>query len=46
MRTRIEFARLWDRHDVRGHKTFHHPQVGTVSLGHQSMQLNGTPGVP
>jgi transcriptional regulator with XRE-family HTH domain len=43
-----EFAQLWDRYDVRGHdrrhKTFHHPQVGTVMLGYQGMQLHGTPG--
>jgi hypothetical protein len=43
-----EFARLWDRYDVRGHvrghKTFHHPDLGTLTLGYQSMTLNGTPG--
>jgi transcriptional regulator with XRE-family HTH domain len=43
-----EFARLWDRYDVRshtrGHKTFHHPEVGDLSLGYQSMRINGTPG--
>ena len=42
-----EFARLWERYDVRvrthGHKTFHHPDVGTLTLGYQSMQLDGTP---
>ena len=25
-------------------KTFHHPQVGTITLGFQGMQLEGTPG--
>jgi transcriptional regulator with XRE-family HTH domain len=43
-----EFARLWDRYDVRSHsrgnKTFHHPEVGDLNLGYQTMQLNGTPG--
>ncbi|WP_043664871.1 helix-turn-helix transcriptional regulator [Streptomyces xylophagus] len=43
-----DFARLWDRYDVTGrkatHKTFHHPQVGEVTLAAQSMDLNGTPG--
>jgi len=43
-----EFARLWERYDVRGHsygrKTFHHPEVGDLTLGYQSMELEGTPG--
>ena len=43
-----EFARLWNRYEVRGHvrghKTFHHPDLGTLTLGYQSMTLNGTPG--
>ncbi|WP_369034029.1 helix-turn-helix transcriptional regulator [Streptomyces adonidis] len=43
-----EFARLWERYDVKGHtngrKTFHHPDVGTLTLGYQSMELEGTPG--
>ncbi|MFD3308648.1 helix-turn-helix transcriptional regulator [Streptomyces sp. NPDC058656] len=43
-----EFARLWERYDVTGHsygrKTFHHPDVGDLTLGYQSMQLEGTPG--
>ncbi|QJS99855.1 helix-turn-helix transcriptional regulator [Streptomyces asoensis] len=42
-----EFARLWERYDVRvhshGRKTFHHPDVGDLTLGYQSMQLEGTP---
>ena len=25
-------------------KTFHHPHVGTITLGFQGMQLEGTPG--
>ncbi|WP_405717443.1 helix-turn-helix transcriptional regulator [Streptomyces sp. NBC_01537] len=43
-----EFARLWERYDVTGHsygrKTFHHPDVGDLTLGYQSMQVEGTPG--
>ncbi|MFJ9738605.1 helix-turn-helix transcriptional regulator [Streptomyces sp. NPDC101166] len=43
-----DFARLWERYDVRGRshgrKTFHHPEVGDLTLGYQSMQLEGTPG--
>ena len=43
-----EFAKLWERYDVRGHtvgtKTFHHPDVGDLTLGYQGMQLEGTPG--
>jgi len=43
-----EFARLWERYDIRarahGRKTYHHPEVGTLTLGYQSMQLEGTPG--
>jgi transcriptional regulator with XRE-family HTH domain len=43
-----DFARLWERYDVKGHphgrKTFHHPEVGDLTLGYQSMQLEGTPG--
>ncbi|MFC9454497.1 helix-turn-helix transcriptional regulator [Streptomyces sp. NPDC056983] len=44
-----EFARLWERYEVtrRTHgqkKTFHHPAVGTLTLGFQGMQLEGTPG--
>ncbi|MEV0400867.1 helix-turn-helix transcriptional regulator [Actinoallomurus sp. NPDC050550] len=43
-----EFAHLWERYDVRVHtngsKTFHHPEVGDLTLGYQSMQLEGTPG--
>ncbi|MGW3242163.1 helix-turn-helix transcriptional regulator [Streptomyces sp. NPDC001070] len=43
-----DFARLWERYDVRPHrpgtKHFHHPHVGDMTLGYQSMQLDGTPG--
>ena len=44
-----EFAKLWERYDVTrrtaaANKTFHHPQVGTLTLGFQGMQLEGTPG--
>ncbi|GIH18313.1 helix-turn-helix transcriptional regulator [Rugosimonospora africana] len=43
-----DFARLWERYDVRAHrpgtKHFHHPRVGDLTLGYQSMQLDGTPG--
>lgn len=42
------FTRLWDSHDVRPHyygsKTFHHPDVGDLTLGCHSMQVEGTPG--
>ncbi|MEV0749282.1 helix-turn-helix transcriptional regulator [Streptomyces sp. NBC_00184] len=43
-----DFARLWERYDVIGRKktekTFHHPQVGELTLSGQSMNLEGTPG--
>jgi transcriptional regulator with XRE-family HTH domain len=44
-----DFARLWERYDVTRRaaapdKTFHHPQVGTITLGFQGMALEGTPG--
>jgi hypothetical protein len=43
-----EFARLWKRYDVKnrsyGKKAFHHPEVGDLTLGYQSLQLEGTPG--
>ena len=43
-----DFARLWERYDVRGlsssRKTFHHPDVGDLTLGYQVMALTGTPG--
>lgn len=43
-----DFAGLWERYEVTGrkpaHKTFHHPQVGRVTLTSQSLQVEGTPG--
>ncbi|GAA0401700.1 helix-turn-helix transcriptional regulator [Microbispora corallina] len=43
-----DFAKLWERYDVRAHrpgtKHFVHPEVGDLTLGYQSMQLDGTPG--
>ncbi|WP_409467821.1 helix-turn-helix domain-containing protein [Streptomyces sp. HC307] len=43
-----EFTDLWERYDVRWHthgsKTFHHPAVGDLTPGYQSMQLEGTQG--
>ncbi|MEU9780846.1 helix-turn-helix transcriptional regulator [Streptomyces phaeochromogenes] len=43
-----EFTRLWERYDIKGHshgrKTFHHPDVGDLTLGYQTMELEGTPG--
>jgi hypothetical protein len=44
-----DFAKLWERYDVTTrtaaqNKTFHHPHVGTITLGFQGMQLEGTPG--
>jgi hypothetical protein len=42
------FAKLWERYDVVGRKkiekTFHHPQVGDLTLSGQSMHLDDTPG--
>ncbi|MFG1811441.1 helix-turn-helix transcriptional regulator [Streptomyces sp. NPDC049040] len=45
-----DFAKLWDRYEVnrrlhaRKPKTFHHPQVGDITLDFQGMQLEGSPG--
>ncbi|WP_405607936.1 helix-turn-helix transcriptional regulator [Streptomyces sp. NBC_00076] len=43
-----DFAKLWERYDVVGRKktqkTFHHPQVGILTLSSQSMHLEETPG--
>lgn len=43
-----DFARLWERYDVVGRKktqkTFHHPQIGTLTLSGQSMHIEDTPG--
>ncbi|MER5806141.1 helix-turn-helix domain-containing protein [Streptomyces mirabilis] len=42
-----EFTELWSRYDVKPHaqgiKTFHHPHVGELRLGYESMPLEGTP---
>jgi len=43
------FRRLWARHDVRprvgeGTSVFHHPQVGTVELGYEKLEISGSPG--
>ncbi|MGW9133476.1 helix-turn-helix transcriptional regulator [Streptomyces sp. NPDC055681] len=43
------FAELWERYEVKGRrkdgqKTFHHPQVGTVTLSYQSMEIEGSTG--
>jgi transcriptional regulator with XRE-family HTH domain len=43
-----EFTRLWERYEVRpllrATKTLCHPEVGTLTLGVESMQIEGTPG--
>lgn len=43
-----EFACLWKRYDVRnrsyGTKSFHHPEVGDLTLSGQSMHIEDTPG--
>ncbi len=43
-----EFAPMWKRYDVKarahGRRTFHHPDVGDLTLGHQTMELEGAPG--
>ncbi|WP_419998106.1 helix-turn-helix transcriptional regulator [Streptomyces boninensis] len=42
-----DFADLWDRFDVKPHaagpKTFHHPEVGDVHLGFETMSLEHSP---
>lgn len=43
------FRRLWARHDVRprvgrGTSVFHHPQVGTVELSYEKLEISGSPG--
>ncbi|MFJ8538307.1 hypothetical protein [Streptomyces sp. NPDC093591] len=42
-----DFTRIWKRHTVknraRGPRAFHHPEVGDLTLGHQAMDLAGTP---
>ncbi|TDT29330.1 helix-turn-helix protein [Streptomyces sp. BK208] len=43
-----DFSGLWERYEVTGrkpaHKTFHHPQVGTLTLTSQALHVEGTPG--
>ena len=43
-----DFAELWERYEVRPltatTKTLNHPEVGTVTLTVQAMQIEGTPG--
>ncbi|GAP49624.1 helix-turn-helix transcriptional regulator [Streptomyces azureus] len=43
-----DFAKLWERYEVIGRKkvqkTFHHPEVGVLTLRGQNMHLEGTPG--
>jgi hypothetical protein len=43
-----EFSRMWERYDVRrvgyGQKTFMHPEVGTMTLSHEVMEINRTDG--
>jgi MmyB-like transcription regulator ligand binding domain len=43
-----DFARLWERYDVQtvgfGQKTFRHPVVGTLTLSHEVLRINGTSG--
>ncbi|MFD7325632.1 helix-turn-helix transcriptional regulator [Streptomyces sp. NPDC059875] len=42
-----DFADLWDRFDVKPHvpgpKTFHHPEVGDLRLGFETMPLDHSP---
>ncbi|MBB2946335.1 hypothetical protein FB565_006103 [Actinoplanes lutulentus] len=43
-----DFARLWERYEVRPFalpsKTLHHPEVGTITLRVQAMQIEGGAG--
>ena len=43
-----DFGRLWERYEVRrvadGEKVCHHPEVGTITLSHEVMELNRTDG--
>ncbi|MGW0582135.1 helix-turn-helix transcriptional regulator, partial [Streptomyces sp. NPDC002920] len=43
-----DFAKLWERYDVVGRKktqkTFHHPEVGVLTLSGQSLHLEDAPG--
>ena len=44
-----DFARLWEQYDVKGNttgrKTFHHPETGDLTLGYQTMELEGGSGL-
>lgn len=44
-----DFRRLWGAHNVRHHgtgfKTFHHPDVGEMTLAYEGMQLEAEPGL-
>jgi hypothetical protein len=43
-----DFSRYWERYDVRlragGDKTFHHPDVGAMTLSYEVMALTRTEG--
>jgi transcriptional regulator with XRE-family HTH domain len=43
-----DFRRLWDRYEVRrmggGEKEFRHPEVGTMTLSHETLDLSRTDG--
>jgi len=43
-----DFARLWERYEVRsrdaGKKRFHHPSVGSLTLGFEVMHLSHAEG--
>jgi hypothetical protein len=43
-----DFSRMWERYDVRrvgfGKKTYLHPEVGTMTLSHEVMEVNRTIG--
>lgn len=44
-----EFAKLWDRYEVRPHitgtKSYRHPLIGDITLGYQGFDLSGGNGV-
>ncbi|MDA1362995.1 helix-turn-helix transcriptional regulator [Glycomyces luteolus] len=44
-----EFAKLWDRYEVRAHttgrKSYHHPLIGDITLGYQGFELAGGNGL-
>jgi MmyB-like transcription regulator ligand binding domain len=43
-----DFGRLWNRYEVRrvgaGEKVFRHPEVGTLTLAHENLELNQADG--